>query len=681
MKKRIILVGHRRENMEVFSGQIKSLFGDRTEVQLVLPLEEIPALLPSDSIVVATCYDIYSLIEHLIPENVSVMFSRTTVQPDGLRRLVKQPEGNRIVVVSDHMETSNQLLACLLQLGITHLRLKPADLSKPGIFCNEIVACAGLPLEEIKGARQVIDLRAPMLDMATVLDLGVALGKPEVLSVKNVAEDYRGFIPVHAGITWCLEGYNRVIGSGDILLNMIDGAIISVEQDGTVKDCNTQAEVMFDLRAVDTIGKKRMDLFSQLPFENALRNGEEVNDVIRIINEENMIVTVRPIINSGKRYGAVAVVKRFKDEEKRYNKLRRSLIDRGYRAKYRFEDIIGHSAAMEQCLGMAKRMAASNSSMLILGESGTGKEMFAQAVHNASERRGHQFVAVNCGAIPESLLESELFGYSDGAFTGAKKGGKAGLFELANKGTIFLDEISEMQLTLQKRLLRVLQEREVTRLGGDSVITVDIRLIAATNRDLREMVRNNEFREDLYYRLNVLPLSVPPLRNRTEDIRDMVDYFIKELKGDFVFTEEAYEALESYYWRGNVRELRNYVEFFSNYGVSSVGLKELEAIFPVDDRERIVATKDLQEEQKSEFYSKEKTKFILENLRQGLESGKRLGRRSLCEIARKEGLFLGEQEIRRITIELEKRGLVEVHPNKAGTVITPKGLRVLKQMK
>ena len=403
---------------------------------------------------------------------------------------------------------------------------------------------------------------------------------------------------------------------------------------------------------------------------------------LKMINEENMVVTVKPIFNSGKHYGAIAVIKRFHDEEVRQHKLRTLLMGKGYRAKYRFDDIIGESKTMAQCKNIALRMAASNSSILITGETGTGKEMFAQAIHNASERKPYQFVAVNCGAIPESLLESELFGYEEGAFTGARKGGKPGFFELAHKGTLFLDEISEMSTTLQKRLLRVLQEREVTRLGGNSVIHVDVRVITATNRDLRALARTGEFREDLYYRLSVLPLKVPALRERTEDIRILAATFQNGLDRKFELTEVAWRELERYNWPGNVRELRNYMEYFANLTHSVISINELSEIVPLyssfvsentSEQDRPAQAKDSEPDDQSVF--------ILRLLKEGLEKRHRLGRRSISLMAKDQGVFLGEQEIRRILKTLENQGLVVINRTKAGTVITSKGLAFLSNGK
>ncbi len=198
--------------------------------------------------------------------------------------------------------------------------------------------------------------------------------------------------------------------------------------------------------------------------------------------------------------------------------------------------------------------------MLIVGETGTGKELFAHAIHHASQRRAWQFVTVNCAALPESLLESELFGYEEGAFTGARRGGKPGLFELAHKGTVFLDEIGEMDLNLQTRLLRVLESREVMRIGGDSMIHIDIRVIAATNKDLWKLVEEGKFRRDLYYRLNVLPIQVPPLRERPGDILFIFDHLMRPLGMDLALAPETKELLVRHPWPGNVRELKNCVE-------------------------------------------------------------------------------------------------------------------------
>ncbi len=245
----------------------------------------------------------------------------------------------------------------------------------------------------------------------------------------------------------------------------------------------------------------------------------------------------------------------------------------GLQASYTFEDIIAKSHVMSDLVNYAKTVANSPSTILITGESGTGKEVFAQALHNASERNDAAFVAVNCGAISPTLIESEIFGYEEGAFTGAKKGGRPGKFELANGGTIFLDEIGEMPIDMQVKLLRVLQEGEVTRLGGDNSTKIDVRIIAATNKNIEAEVEANRFRLDLYYRLNVIPIHIPSLRDRREDIIPLWQHFItmkaaKLNKPVPELTQEILDKMLTYPWPGNIRELENFVEKLVNVGGS-----------------------------------------------------------------------------------------------------------------
>lgn len=239
------------------------------------------------------------------------------------------------------------------------------------------------------------------------------------------------------------------------------------------------------------------------------------------------------------------------------------------KSKYYISSIIGNSKAIEKVKIQAKKIAGGNASVLITGESGTGKELFAKAIHFESRRSEGPFIAINCAAIPENLLESELFGYANGAFTGASKSGKIGKFELADGGTIFLDEVGDMPLQFQAKLLRVLQDRAVIPVGSNKIKTIDVRVISATNKKIEEMVRQGLFREDLYYRLNVIPIEIPPLRERKEDIQLLIDYFLKKFCISYgidkpAIDKNALSALESYSWKGNIRELQNVVEYAVN---------------------------------------------------------------------------------------------------------------------
>ena len=382
--------------------------------------------------------------------------------------------------------------------------------------------------------------------------------------------------------------------------------------------------------------------------------------------------------------GAFAVLQRFKEEEQKQHELRRQLLNKGHKAKYTFDDILGESGAIKKIKEIAKKMAKTNSAVLITGESGTGKELFAHAIHNYSDRKDYPFVAVNCAAIPENLLESELFGYEEGAFTGAKRGGKIGLFEFAHMGTLFLDEIEGMSPALQIKLLRVIQEKEIMKIGGDKVINIDVRIIAATNEELRKLVKENKFRKDLYYRINTLPIMIPPLREREDDVYLLLERFKTEIGADFKFTPKAKEAFKMYNWEGNIRELKNYVEFFNFMGEEYINFEDM----PLAIKEYYEENKDKKEISEEENNILKETAghrykeyiFLLQKIKENQKIGLSSGRKILCSICEKNNISLTEQEIRGILKNLEKIDFIKVFKGRKGNIISEKGEEFLKSL-
>lgn len=275
------------------------------------------------------------------------------------------------------------------------------------------------------------------------------------------------------------------------------------------------------------------------------------------------ILLKRILLKTSNNINEVFVFQKASDIENQERKIRLSSRQKGLYAKTHFCDIFTHSPKMKEILKKAEKFAKTDSNILIYGATGSGKEGLAQSIHNASDRANYPFVSVNCASLPADLIESELFGYVDGAFTGARKSGKPGLFEMAHKGTIFLDEIGDLPLDMQGRLLRVLQEKEVMRIGDDRIISLDIRVICATNRNLRELVKEEKFRQDLYYRINVLRVTLPTLQERKEDIWPLLQmyfsYFKKSTNG-LKASENAKKRLLQYSWPGNIRELKNVAE-------------------------------------------------------------------------------------------------------------------------
>lgn len=303
------------------------------------------------------------------------------------------------------------------------------------------------------------------------------------------------------------------------------------------------------------------------------------------INNEKLLLDVISLDINNELNNQILIFQKVNLIEKTARKIQVALYQKGLYAKKTFNDILYKSPKMEKLLTTAKQFAQSNSNILIYGETGTGKEGLAQSIHNASQRHDKPFVSVNCASLPPTLIESELFGYVEGAFTGARKSGKKGLFEMAHTGTIFLDEIGDLPLDIQSRLLRVLQEREIMRIGDDKILPIDIRLICATNKNLKQLVHEGKFRQDLYYRINVLRITLPPLRERTEDISLLLDYYLNKY-GQISTKNLAAEInryLLNYPWNGNIRELKNVAEVLAFIYKNDISLNDVKHILDDDN--------------------------------------------------------------------------------------------------
>lgn len=341
--------------------------------------------------------------------------------------------------------------------------------------------------------------------------------------------------------------------------------VVAIDEQGLITVFNKTATEIAGIPAEAALGQHIRDILPETGLLRVLETGEPELGELQKLNGTMVAKNRIPVKVKDRVVGSVATFQKVTELQQLEGQIRKKIHHKSLSAKYSFNDIIGGSAAIRSTVDRIRKFSQVDSNVLLTGETGTGKEILAQSCHNSSGRSKGPFVAVNCAALPENLLESELFGYVEGAFTGAIRGGKAGLFEMAHQGTIFLDEVSEIPLRLQGRLLRVLQEREIMRVGDDRVIPVDVRVISATNRDLKKLTATNEFRRDLLYRLDVLHVQVPPLRERREDIPLLLRHFFLLYSRKFRKTIEkvspaAESLLREYEWPGNIRELRNACE-------------------------------------------------------------------------------------------------------------------------
>jgi len=356
------------------------------------------------------------------------------------------------------------------------------------------------------------------------------------------------------------------------ILRHLHEGVVAVDMTERIQSLNPAMERLLGVSPDEAVGRQLSEIAPDLSLARTLDKGISELEQIHQVGSRTIVTNRIPVQEQGVQTGAVLTFQDSTSIQRVDRSLRSHHKPRHLVAKYHLSHIIGNSPTIAHVKALATKYAKIGATVLITGESGTGKELLAQGIHNASRRRNHPFVAINCAAFPESLLESELFGYEEGAFTGSRRGGKSGVFEVAHTGTIFLDEVGEMPVALQTRLLRVLQEREVLRLGSSDPTPVDVRVIAATNRNLRERVSNGQFREDLYYRLNILRIELPSLRERPEDLPTIAAHLLdKALQrlGSKGLRQRLFELLlpylKNYSWPGNVRELENIIERVTAY--------------------------------------------------------------------------------------------------------------------
>ncbi|WP_106497195.1 sigma 54-interacting transcriptional regulator [Lentibacillus sp. Marseille-P4043] len=443
------------------------------------------------------------------------------------------------------------------------------DVSKDsfeGQLITDVIAQSRLP--------QVLSSRRKEVNQRLVLENGKRVITTRIPMI-NAEDQLIGAFAVFKDITEVLDlaeantDLTEIKTMLEAIIQSSDEAISVVDEDGKGIMINPAYSRITGLKEAEVVGKPATVDISEgeSMHMKVLKTRRPVRGVRMKVGpaKRDVLVNVAPIIVEGKIKGSVGVLHDVSEIKTLTSELKRARqIIRNLEAKYTFDDIIGTSSEMKLALEQAKVGARTPATVLLRGESGTGKELFAHAIHNESDRKHNKFIRVNCAAIAESILESELFGYEEGAFSGAKRGGKRGIFEEANMGSIFLDEIGELSLNMQAKLLRVLQESEIVRVGGTDPITINVRIITATNSNLEKAIMKKSFREDLYYRLNRLPIYIPSLRERIPDLSPLIDRIIDKTNQDYgrnvrSISEPALKKLATYQWPGNVRELENVI--------------------------------------------------------------------------------------------------------------------------
>lgn len=678
--KQVAVIAYSLKTAVLYADRIRSFFGERATAKPYALEKGIPEPIQADAALLSA-HSIYGYAEEYLRGCQYILVAELTLYQDSLEQLRMLPPGTRAMLVNSTMEMAVETIRLIHNAGIKHIELTPVY---PGLAAIPPLSLAITPGETDlvpENVPRVINLKDRVLSAHTITALAAQLGLTELLHDPGLREYFNRLVFREAGADSLIGQMKEQQEKLRLIMDTFDGGILSLTNCGIISFLNPAAEKLLGKSSLAVVGQPLVSFLPGLRNYSFRSPGEPLKDQILRLNGQLVDVSVYPIQASAGSE-CVVMLKTVEDLEQNHERLRRQLRAGGFHARYCFSDIKTRNPLMLQRINSAKRMALSSSSIVICGESGTGKELFAQAIHNASQRREGPFIAINCASIPEALLESELFGYSEGAFTGAKKGGKRGYFELANGGTLFLDEIGEMDLLLQSRILRVLQEKEVIRVGGDRMISIDVRIISATNRNLLEMVRQGRFRGDLYYRLNVLSLEIPPLRHRSEDIPVLLEEFQSELGTKTVLSAGAVDFLKTCPWYGNVRELRNFAERACYLESPVISAEEARSLIDWEPSHTGEAPHN-------PFYDwffyqppeiQAEYRHILLILQENEKVGIHLGRLELSKRLSGRGIPASEQQVRTALQTLRRFGLVQLWPGRRGTELTDAGRATLPHL-
>lgn len=672
MKKNIAVIANNKSYSEFIAEKLKIFFDEFAAFHCYGTGEIVAMEQLEEDYVVLSAFTIFQIAKKKVKENAKLIIVDLTLNKETLGRLYKVPKNGRALLVNIDYRNCMEAITMIYNLGYRHLELIPYY---PGCEYDETVQIAVTPGEAAlvpEKVSTVIDLGQRLLDVNSIFRVARAIEVENPFHSEEAKAELDKMVVFNPEMERVLGENSSLSVQMNTILKLVKQGIIVTDTSGKIYLANDMAGEMLDNRGGILKGFNLMDVLPEYgaASQNLLAGG--VSDQLIRINGKNVMLSVSMVEDNGQPRGHVILLEYFNEAEDRQHKFRKKIMGSGHTASYTFQQILGDSQILNDTKDIAMRMANSESSICLFGESGTGKELFAQSIHNYSRRRDYSFVAINCSALPENLLESELYGYEEGAFSGARKGGKIGLFELAHKGTLFLDEIGELPVQMQAKLLRVIEEKKILKVGGKDLIDVDVRIVCATNRNLQQMVEAGEFRRDLFYRLCVLPIHIPPLRKREGDLFLLMETMKSAIGADFTLAASARERLRRYSWPGNVRELKNITEYLANLGKAVIESEDIPLAFEKEAPEVPLRTESLPL-QTVETVSTSLQMFVLSALLEGERKQVHMGRQALTEAAKEKGVFATEQEIRSCLRKLNEAGLILSFKGRKGSVLTEKG--------
>lgn len=665
--KHLTLITKGKNTWQTLSEQLAALLGNHVTISGYHLGTALPDRLQGDLILLSS-NELLPHVRKRLPVSCPVLITRRSINYHEVEKLFDLPDDSDVLLVNDDLNTAHETISLLLALGIDHVRYHPYA---PGLRDYPQLKLAVTPGEPDCAppcVETIIDIHSRTVDITTLVEIADKLSlldaKANILSA-NYMRDVIRLIKTNKQNATISRILNNKLHA---VINTVHDGIIATDENQVISVINPVAEDLLSLPAKQVTGRKiNLTLHSQLEkFLTQISTQQEEN-FIRY-NNRQLVANAAAIGNNEKPAGFIYTFKDVSEIQRLEEELRRKTVREQQVARYTLSQIIGSSKSIQSTIEKAACLAGSDSPILIQGQSGTGKELLAQGIHNASARRHGPFIAINFAALSETLLESELFGYEEGSFTGARKGGAAGLFEQAHKGTLFLDEIGDSPLTFQVRILRVLQEKQVRRIGSTRNIPIDVRIISATNQNVKDLVARGLFRQDLYYRLNVLPLTLPSLKERKEDILALATHYYEKFKAvaskqnaAFYFQHVAPYFL-AYDWPGNIRELQNVVEYLVNVSPSAPPQADL---LSEELRQCTLLLQNYRQNPHSAPATKTLHESVLQEISRCNRQGISVGRRSLAQT-----LQVPEGNIRKIISQLEAAGQIEICKGRKGLLLT-----------
>ncbi|MCC0702819.1 sigma 54-interacting transcriptional regulator [Clostridioides sp. ES-S-0049-02] len=622
-----------------------------------------------DDIILVMIDDRVLKIKKYVKDVSKIIIINRTIKQKDIYKLFSLPEGIDVLVVNDNKHTVLETISNLYNIGINHLNFIPYNPNEE--YRNIKIAVTPGEADLVpKYIEEVIDLGHRYIDSSTFIQIIAKLKLDDKEITERLIKYIDEVISLYSGINTKYKELTIKADELNSIINLSNLGMAMISEKENVIICNNSLSDILDIKN-DIIGKN-IDELENENIKKIFRLSKAHDEVIKF-NNKYLNVNKYNIESFGRVTGYYFCIQEITYIRKLEQNLSKKLREKGQVARYTFDDIKTVSVKMERTKELGMKIAESDYTVLITGESGTGKELMAQSIHNASPRHSQPFIAINCAAMPENLLESELFGYEEGAFTGALRGGKKGLFEQANNGTIFLDEIGDMPIYLQSKLLRVLQENQVMRVGGENVIDTDVRVIAATNKNLLEMIKKDRFRADLYYRINVLPINIPPLRERKEDIEVMLKHFMKSKRE---ISQDVKDIINSYEWPGNIRELKNtamYINIMSSEHVILINDLPHNLLNITEDYSKEISTL-------KDRTSIEKVRLVMECLKNANNLNKNIGRNGIVNSINELGYSITEGEVRGILNILKELDLIICESGRKGSELNRRGKNILNSI-